>query len=375
MSISQCGIRLGTVLFTLLVYMAQALPVSAQMGQVDTLLSIGLTDGPQDYLFARPVRVAPAPGGAIAVLDAEYRTLRLFDSAGRFLRGMGRAGQGPAEFVNPLGLSVVDSTIHVVDLSGRLTAFSMDGRYLYDRSLPQIAGGRARYLFPLRHGYSFVVRAGRYSTAGTDNRELLVLTSDVAGRAADTLSSHDPGTVLRRSPPPVAQMLQPAAIPMPPEAVWAVGGDSLIVIIDGYRGTLRWLAVTPTGLVQRPVRRLAWEPQPFGGPADMNNVRDRVLARHPGMQIVELVVPRFLGRAWRAILDDQGRAWINLFDGLDLTTTWLVVSQDADDLPETVTLPDGFYLHAVANGRLYGTTRTSLDVPVVQVLRLRGRSQ
>jgi hypothetical protein len=95
-------------------------------------LSIGEVDGEAPYLFGgisdRGVTVLA--DSTISIVDAGpgTREIRLFDRSGRFLRSMGRIGQGPGEFgsiphthPHPSGVLAYDGNLR------RITVFSHDG--------------------------------------------------------------------------------------------------------------------------------------------------------------------------------------------------------------------------------------------------------
>lgn len=65
-------------------------------------LRIGSRDEEGPFLFGRPGSVIPDEMGRIWVLDGQAFELRLFDAEGRFVRTVGRQGDGPGEFAfNP----------------------------------------------------------------------------------------------------------------------------------------------------------------------------------------------------------------------------------------------------------------------------------
>ncbi|MGH7500368.1 MAG: 6-bladed beta-propeller [Longimicrobiales bacterium] len=66
------------------------------------------------------------------VLDADYRKIAVFDSAGNLRRViLGGSGEGPGEFHNPGSLSVaLDGRIFVLDESQRVSVFSPEGEFM-----------------------------------------------------------------------------------------------------------------------------------------------------------------------------------------------------------------------------------------------------
>jgi hypothetical protein len=66
--------------------------------QLEQVFSIGSFDGPPEYIFGRITGLEVDPDGSLMVFDQQVPMLRLYDSTGRFLRTIGRGGQGPGEY-------------------------------------------------------------------------------------------------------------------------------------------------------------------------------------------------------------------------------------------------------------------------------------
>lgn len=64
----------------------------------DPTIVIGSTDGARSETFHQIRGAITAPNGMIVVADGASRELRVFSSAGRFVRSFGRRGDGPREF-------------------------------------------------------------------------------------------------------------------------------------------------------------------------------------------------------------------------------------------------------------------------------------
>lgn len=104
---------------------------------VETDLSIGMVDGPSEYLFGRVVDVDAASDGRIYVLDQQAAEVRVFDPEGSYLYSFGRAGQGPGELsdANPLGavaaLMTPNGVVVVPDFGNRrVNRFAADGEFI-----------------------------------------------------------------------------------------------------------------------------------------------------------------------------------------------------------------------------------------------------
>lgn len=106
---------------------------SASAWRVVEELRIGSPDEEGPASFSRIADIAVDARGRIYVLEGEAQQIRLFDSAGRFVRTVGRKGHGPGEFDQAIGMRwdptgrlwVVDQgnvRYTVVDTAGRVVA-------------------------------------------------------------------------------------------------------------------------------------------------------------------------------------------------------------------------------------------------------------
>ena len=63
-------------------------------------ITIGMLDGPEEYLFGRIGSVAVNDDGTVYILDRLEQHVRVFDSLGVYLETLGRRGEGPGEFTS-----------------------------------------------------------------------------------------------------------------------------------------------------------------------------------------------------------------------------------------------------------------------------------
>ncbi len=118
---------------------AAAAPLSEGVGD---LRHISVRDVKTDFrtdseaMFGRPVSISH-DAVAIYVVDAEAHEVRAFSKTGRFLRALGRKGQGPGEFDMPAGLDARDGRLFVADkLNDRVQILDPSGRYLRGFKVP-----------------------------------------------------------------------------------------------------------------------------------------------------------------------------------------------------------------------------------------------
>jgi len=167
------GTRFGIIYLMLLVFMA-SLPVPAQVKWKGTVmkegdvivvrnpkeplyktlilelkeeLSIGGPEAQGQAVFSRVREFIVDDAGNFYISDSREDHIKVFDKAGRYLRTIGRHGQGPGEFEGLGALSFVRTTgeIAVTNVrSGGLTFFKTDGTYLRDLRFEELGYRSAR---------------------------------------------------------------------------------------------------------------------------------------------------------------------------------------------------------------------------------------
>jgi hypothetical protein len=102
-------------------------------------LTIGLTDGPEPYLFGLIRAIAVDAEGSIYVADAQAHRVRQYDASGTHVRDIGAQGEGPGEFRRgPTGLGVTSDgrVIAGEPFRGPIHVFASDGTFLASWNMP-----------------------------------------------------------------------------------------------------------------------------------------------------------------------------------------------------------------------------------------------
>ncbi len=93
-------------------------------------VSIGVLNGPEEYIFGRVVSLALAEDGSIYVMDEQVPALRIYDADGTYRTTFGRKGGGPGEYQRPDGGMGVLSDGRIVlrdPANARIQVFSPEG--------------------------------------------------------------------------------------------------------------------------------------------------------------------------------------------------------------------------------------------------------
>jgi len=94
-------------------------------------LSIGVADGAEEYMFAYPNYIDADSKGNIYVSDAMDKVIKVYDKHGKYVRTIGREGDGPGEFRTISGIFIdKKDNLYVYDgRPRRFTLFNDKGEY------------------------------------------------------------------------------------------------------------------------------------------------------------------------------------------------------------------------------------------------------
>jgi hypothetical protein len=133
-------------------------------------LSIGVKEGPAEYMFSRLRDLDVDDDGNIYALDQRESIVKVFNSQGTYVRTIGRKGQGPGEFASAYALSVTPQQhLFVNDIAGRkIGIYTLDGEFI--RS---ISTALTRVLFPILDSEECIydLNPGQGETTGYELRK------------------------------------------------------------------------------------------------------------------------------------------------------------------------------------------------------------
>ncbi|MGA2532991.1 MAG: 6-bladed beta-propeller [Candidatus Aminicenantales bacterium] len=109
-------------------------------------LSLGGANAQGDYAFEDIRTLVVDDAGNIFVLDSKAANVKVFDASGKYVKTIGRKGQGPGEFNAPMTLSInrLAGELVVHQAGERISYFKLDGTFLRQQVLRGLMTVRAR---------------------------------------------------------------------------------------------------------------------------------------------------------------------------------------------------------------------------------------
>ncbi len=233
-------------------------------------LVLGEVEGELPYMFSRAEFAGRLSDGRIVVADFGSGELRFFGADGRFLRSVGRKGEGPREFreFNRVVLLPGDTLVVYDRANLRITRVGPEGEFLEDRSIRELYTARMSDRWWLHERPEFRTVGSGPSAQLARWRNLLF--AGPLAEGAHAIAFQSPAV-----PPPAPQVdtMRTAAsvVHMGAEGAWVAGAE--------FRGTLQipmWIERQPPrgGAVARPAA-VPFHAEPLlvarGGPVVVSN--------------------------------------------------------------------------------------------------------
>jgi streptogramin lyase len=302
-------------------------PPSAGVRMLQTVLSFGAVDGSDAYNFGVISDLAHAPDGSIWLYDSQSRSLKKFDSTGRYIRNVGRNGEGPNEYGYINGMTILrDGTAYVWDgPKWRMLVFTAAGEPVTTWNIPRgpeamsYATSASLYRDTADNLYAKVpIQSNtpmRAAFGTTSSRTVLVkLSRD--GRALDTLAVPTYGVVPPRVDRAVAApggRTSRASIMIPFSAIesWAWSPFGYFVSSPGDRYAVH-LSPAP-GRPMRIEREVPAVPITAAQRSDaIEQVEERIQRLDPGWRWANPEIPRNKYPVNALLVDEDGRIWVSV---------------------------------------------------------------
>jgi len=112
---------------------AQSLADLYKTGKIKFVPEITITDeamGGKDF-FNNPADLALDDRGNLFVCDSRANNIKVFDASGKYLRTIGKAGQGPGDFNYPVEIEFAAGRFYIRELmNGRVSILDREGAFL-----------------------------------------------------------------------------------------------------------------------------------------------------------------------------------------------------------------------------------------------------
>jgi hypothetical protein len=163
-------------------------------------LSIGKAEGQEEYMFGYIPGLAVDDNGDIYVADVQAMQIRVFDQDGKFLRTIGRKGQGPGEFTGIQSIQITPNKELMLydNVQHRLVYFSLAGQFIRSKHFSVSVGtmGRLNPHSPLycdsRENYYIVTGIMEFPKASKAHQEILKIGGDLKFMTLVRTADHDP---------------------------------------------------------------------------------------------------------------------------------------------------------------------------------------
>ena len=326
--------------------------------------------------FTRILSVLPFANGSSIIADQGSQEITLFDQRGRFLRRIGRNGQGPGEFVQLRSVGLLGDTLWIIDGAERRTSFfSLDGK-----PLATVRTELGRFITAvLRNDASLGLASANFGS-GKELRDsvLPVLLTSRAGRTADTIAwapAKNDNVVLPRSDGGFSiakQFFSDAGLILvsPNSNAFFVVDRSVASHRDGASFSIAALALNGDTVWYR---SYAYEPKTVAkSQVDslLAAIETRFLrAGHTRAEIKRaLFIPQFYPPITSGVAGADGSLWLRREEGRDSTHYWIIDKQGRR--VGQVNLPTSVTLMAAAESMVWAVRRDEFDVPTVVRYRI-----
>lgn len=236
----------------------------ALAGEATVAFAIGRAEGAEHEMFADVTGVAFDASDNLYVLDRQNARVMVYDRAGRFVRQVGKKGQGPGELAVPMSMAVSpDGTVALYDMGmPGFVHFAPDGTYLRGRRLdawrPMFTAGTPFAWHP-RGGLvgTFTPRGGTDGTFAQTLGTALVMVPAGEGAEARVFDLPQAVRIEGSSSAPGQQTVRVQGPPVfSPQASFGVLPDGSVAMsfTNGYTVRIVDMAGTTLRYIQRPVR-------------------------------------------------------------------------------------------------------------------------
>jgi len=338
-------------------------------------MRIGSVDD-RDYVLTYVGKIEVGQDGTMYVQQPMQQTIKVYDSAGTYVRRIGRMGGGPGEFMSMFFMGWVGDTLWVYDgASSRISQFNQAGEFINSLRFPG-------------PGQALLLGDGS-----------LLLSPQVKRPAKKPLLRFQPGsgqtdTIATVVPPPQAMRVTEGPVrystawhPFNDESLWAVSPDgSFIIIVDRMARSASdsaWYSVTRLSSLADTTwcREYQYRPRAITedvitavvGPAVEQQNAQRSTRGRPQVSLAAvsaaLYRPDALPPVTGLIIGNDHSIWLRQEDPGDSLVSWNVLDGDGG-LVGVLELPRTTMIRRATLVRIWAVEHDEFDVPYVTRYRI-----
>jgi 6-bladed beta-propeller len=291
-------------------------------------MAIGQLTGSPEYMLGEVADLAVTRDGTLYVYDRSVPALRQYDASGRYVRTLGRRGQGPGEYLDPGGIGVLpDGRVVVWDTGNwRINVYAPTGESIGQWSTPSGATGSAsmstsRALMVDTAGNVYYRRT-LFTPEPSAVRTVVIIRLRPDGTPIDTIPAPRPGGDTPRLTAASGGVTIDAPVPFSPTPHWALSPlgyfvtgvanrfafELLIPPADHGAGSSMWHPGEPVISIRREVA-----PTPVSGherDSARTAMEERMRRSVPGWSWNGPDIPATKPYYWDIVLGADGRIWL-----------------------------------------------------------------
>lgn len=356
--------------------------------ELDEELRIGSIDDPE-YAFGWIRALALGPDGNVYTLHGETQEIRVHDEAGRLVRRLGGAGEGPGEFKSAGMIGFLADTLWVFDYGAyRITYFDAPSGTLIESvqtpvDLGDGSGEDPPRPFGLLPDGTMLGRTMAWSrlVARGEVTESVMFRWTRDGELIDTLAVQSLENSSWEVAPPDGSFGSYTSQPFGDAAITTIA-PTMPRVLHVDRSAPRDDAVPAFRVTLRTFdhdtlfdRRFPYDPVPLEAAMVDSVVAERAEALHEWQSGVSvgraaewaragLYVPDLLPPVESALVGMDGTVWLRLTDDGAGPHRWLGLAPDGEILGE-LEAPREFRLMTATRDRWWGVLTDELDVPYI----------